>query len=162
MNPSSVFFKTEKGRSALKPQAGAQPIPVRTRGVLIMVDGKATANELIRKMSIFPDTEQQILWLLHNGYIADTPGAVSSAPATPAAAAQAAPAASQGAAAALSPAVRKVLEEEVIELTGPMGMLLCDEACASASDLNGALQFLGTQLSADQIRTLMQALKRRL
>lgn len=73
MDKQAVFHKTEKGQQEIASRAFR--LPARERSVLIMVDGKSTAQEIIDKAKHFGDAERFLSDLLKGGFIEEVTAA---------------------------------------------------------------------------------------
>lgn len=67
MNHAWVLSKTEKGREEIATRAEHLPAPART--ALILVDGNATIDELLRRNSAFTSLELELRGLLDAGFV---------------------------------------------------------------------------------------------
>ncbi len=67
MNPAWVLSKTDKGREEIATRAEHLPQPART--ALILVDGQATLDELLRRNSAFTTLPQELNGLLEAGFV---------------------------------------------------------------------------------------------
>lgn len=67
MDKQAVFHKTDKGLQEIATRA--YKLPARERSVLILVDGKSTAQQIIDKARHFGDAEQFLSDLLGQGFI---------------------------------------------------------------------------------------------
>lgn len=90
MDLNAVYKKTQKG---LEEMAQRTVLGMRERTLLVMVDGKTTAADLLARAQHMPDPPALLAKLIDGGFIA--PDAVASAPTVAAAAAAATAAASQ-------------------------------------------------------------------
>ena len=90
MDLNAVYKKTQKG---LEEMAQRTVLGMRERTLLVMVDGKTAAADLLARAQHMPDPPALLAKLIDGGFIA--PDAVASAPAAAAAAAAATAAASQ-------------------------------------------------------------------
>ena len=90
MDLNAVYKKTQKG---LEEMAQRTVLGMRERTLLVMVDGKTVAADLLARAQHMPDPPALLAKLIDGGFIA--PDAVASAPAAAAAAAAATAAASQ-------------------------------------------------------------------
>lgn len=83
MNPLEIYLKTDKGREEIQTRKNQLPAALRT--LLIMIDGKSTAGEILKQvapMGITPDSLEQ---LITQGFIAlDRPAPAPAAAAQPA------------------------------------------------------------------------------
>jgi len=103
MERNAILAKTAKGQAELKARTHALARMLRT--ALIMVDGSATAGDILAKCGGTPEVEAALESLVSQGFVevrgagpaAASPAAASAAAATPAAAGPAAPAAPVGA-----------------------------------------------------------------
>lgn len=88
MKASSIYVRTDKGNAEVAQRS--QEIPARARSLLMMIDGKATGAQLVKKLAAFPNSAEFLQLLEDKGHIAAL-GEDASAPepvsATPAAAA---------------------------------------------------------------------------
>lgn len=104
MSLSGAFRKTEKGNEEIKSRAHG--LSMRLRPLLILVDGKSTVDELVRRSPLGAELVPQLQQLVDGGFI-EPVGAGSSPPAPDAPAPAPAPAASAAGPAGL-PASTKV------------------------------------------------------
>lgn len=88
MDLTAIYHKTPKGQEEMASRA--YKLPARERSVLILVDGKSTARDIIAKAKHFGDAEQFFEALVRGGFIepiaGTQPAAAPQAPAMPAAA----------------------------------------------------------------------------
>ncbi|MFZ5509160.1 MAG: hypothetical protein ACOZCP_03790 [Pseudomonadota bacterium] len=87
MDLTAIYHKTPKGQEEMASRA--YKLPARERSVLILVDGKSTARDIIAKAKHFGDAEQFFEALVRGGFIepvAGTQPAPQAPAATPAAA----------------------------------------------------------------------------
>jgi hypothetical protein len=102
MDRSAVLAKTAKGVHEVT--ARAHGLPQKLRSLLIMVDGNATAGDLIAKFSGIAGVEASLAALVEQGFVeirgekAGPPSAAAGGAASPSASAAPGPAAPQGAA----------------------------------------------------------------
>jgi hypothetical protein len=82
MNPSAVLVKTERGLDEIRARSAG--LSQRVRTILIMIDGKTTARELLGRLTAFPEADRVLDALVREGFAAVVPQA---APERPAAAA---------------------------------------------------------------------------
>jgi hypothetical protein len=83
MNPLEIYVKTDKGREEIQTRKSQLPAGLRT--LLIMIDGKSSAGEILKQvapMGIGPDALEQ---LIGQGFIALDRPAPAAAAAPPAA-----------------------------------------------------------------------------
>lgn len=78
----AVLHKTEKGRAEIESRAHGLPMGVRR--VLILVDGRLRAAQLLAKIGLTAENQEALERLLREGYIG-AEGAADAAPAPPAA-----------------------------------------------------------------------------
>lgn len=82
MDRNAVYHKTEKGLEEIRSRSFR--LPARERSVLILVDGKGAARDIIDKAKHFGDAEQFFTSLINGGFIVPVAAAVpASAPAVP-------------------------------------------------------------------------------
>lgn len=86
---TKVFDKTEKGREEIATRK--YHLSPRARSLLVMIDGKQTADELLKKVAGLGLTEQCMADLLQEGYIREAVVSAVSAVSTAAAPAPSAP-----------------------------------------------------------------------
>lgn len=91
MNPSGIYKKTDKGIEEIKSRSHG--LPARYRPLLIMVDGKTTLKELLEKVSVITDAQQQLQMMLEQGFIEEVQQTAPAAPAVPPPSAASVPAA---------------------------------------------------------------------
>jgi hypothetical protein len=93
MDMTAIYHKTPKGQEEMASRA--YRLPARARSVLILVDGKSTARDIIAKAKHFGDAEQFFEALVRGGFIEPVagtqPAAAPQAPVAPAATSAAAP-----------------------------------------------------------------------
>lgn len=90
MNPDTVYVKTEKGKERFE----ARDIPIPLRHALILVDGRSTLDELMRKGMGLENLADSFEMLEEMGLMAPVGSAAATPAAAPAAASQ--PASSGG------------------------------------------------------------------
>lgn len=75
---STILAKTRKGQDELAQRSAA--LTQKQRAMLILIDGKTPCSELTRKCTFFSNCDEQMAWLLGNGYVeALTAGAQTAA-----------------------------------------------------------------------------------
>lgn len=79
MNPAAILAKTAKGLEEIETRK--HKLDQRTRALLIVVNGKATAAELLKKFEQMGDVTPMLEQLLARGFIAEGAGAAAGAPA---------------------------------------------------------------------------------
>lgn len=67
MNKNTIYHKSAKGMEEITSRT--YKLPARERSVLIMVDGKSTAQEVIDKARHFGEAENFFLSLIKDGFI---------------------------------------------------------------------------------------------
>jgi len=146
MDLNAVYKKTQKG---LDEMAQRTVLGMRERTLLVMVDGKTTAADLIARAHHMPDPQGLLAKLIDGGFIAAETGATA-APAPASAAAQTAPApAPAPVASAAAPAVQPSIPEAVrfarrfiADTLGPNGDMLIEaiEKCKTAPELRTVME----------------------
>lgn len=81
MERKAVLAKTAKGQDEIKSRAHG--LAHKLRSILIMVDGSATAGDILAKFGGIPDIETALESLVSQGFV-EIKGAQSAAPAPPA------------------------------------------------------------------------------
>jgi hypothetical protein len=141
MDRNIVLIKTVKGRDAIK--TNSREISLNERRILIMIDGRRSVGELLAGTTVFRDVEATIESLYRSGYVARADGAdpdvlggrsVGGSPAG----------------SVLSKDARIVIEQELVELLGPIAALLCEEALPAARSVEDALLVLSKHLDVEQ------------
>lgn len=79
MDKNTIYQKSAKGLEEMSSRT--YKLPARERSVLIMVDGKSTAQEVIDKAKHFGDAEHFFQTLVENGFIEPTAVPAMPAPA---------------------------------------------------------------------------------
>lgn len=148
MDLGAVYKKTQKG---LEEMAQRSVLGMRERTLLVMVDGKTTAADLLARAQHMPDPQGLLAKLIEGGFIASgtaaaapaTAGQGAAAPAPPAAPAVAAP--PPPLAAAASPAAPLPSIQEAVRFAsrflhdnlGPDADMLLEpiEKCKTAAEL---------------------------
>lgn len=77
---TKVFDKTEKGRDEIATRK--YHLPPRLRSLLVMIDGKQNADDLLKKVAGLGLTEQAIADLVQDGFIKEAAASVSAASAS--------------------------------------------------------------------------------
>ncbi|MDD2700131.1 MAG: hypothetical protein PHH36_02730 [Sideroxydans sp.] len=67
MDSAAVLVKTDKGTEELARRSDA--VPQKLRAILIMVDGKTSRGDLLDRYAGLPEFNEQLVWLLDNGYV---------------------------------------------------------------------------------------------
>jgi hypothetical protein len=160
MNRSALLAKTPKGVEELKSRAHG--LAQKLRALLIMIDGTATAGDLVAKFGAIPDVEAGLQALVDQGFVevkapgtaagatrvvappaptagsASMPGAVTSAGATPATATSAAanPAAPEGPS-AVAPSFAG---QTRVQAVSSLSRYLIDNLGPDADDLTARLE----------------------
>ena len=124
MNLAAILSKTAKGTEELETRK--YKIDQRSRALLIVVNGKSTGAELLKKFEQMGDVTPMLEQLLANGFIAEGPGAAG--PGAPA------PAAAAG---ADFKALRAELSQAITAVLGPGGDAITEqiEECKSLEEL---------------------------
>lgn len=68
MDSTAILVKTDKGAEELAQRTGA--MPNKLRAILIMVDGKTRWGDLLKRYAGLPEFNEQLLWLIDNGFVA--------------------------------------------------------------------------------------------
>lgn len=79
MDSTIVYIKTPQGQEEIATRA--RQLPARARSLLIMIDGRRTAGELVASNPAPAEAEGHLAMLLENGFIALVPQAAKPAPA---------------------------------------------------------------------------------
>jgi hypothetical protein len=139
MNLQAVLSKTAKGVEEFETRK--YKLDQRSRALLIVVNGKSSAGELLKKFEAMADATKLLEQLLANGFIEEGGAAPAAAAAAPAAAA---PATGD------FKVVRARLSRAMTDILGPAGDSITEqlEACASAQDLKNYLDTKRTMLDA--------------
>jgi hypothetical protein len=134
MDLNAILSKTAKGAEELETRK--HRLDARRRALLIVVNGKASAGELMRKFEAMGDISPMLEQLLAEGFIA-----------AGAAAAAGTPAPAPAAAVNDFPAVRGQIVRAIVDALGPGGDPLAEkiEECASRQALKN---FLDTRRAA--------------
>lgn len=121
MNLQAVLSRTAKGVEEFETRK--YKLDQRSRALLIVVNGKASAAELLKKFESMADATKLLEQLLANGFVAEGGGAPAAAAAAPA----------DGD----FKSVRGRLSKAMTDILGPAGDSITEqlEACASAQDL---------------------------
>lgn len=136
MDKNTIYQKSAKGLEEMSSRT--YKLPARERSVLIMVDGKSTAQEVIDKAKHFGDAEHFFRALSENGFI--EPLAAPAVPA-PAALAPAAPPPAQASTPAPSAkslaAAKEFASHYLTKVIGPDADLMTVqiEGCKTAAEL---------------------------
>ncbi len=72
MNGATVYAKTDRGLEELAHRTAA--LPQRVRSVLILVDGRTSTEDLLRKCAFIPQCAEHLAWLYAQGLIAPVAG----------------------------------------------------------------------------------------
>ncbi|HXH03338.1 MAG TPA: hypothetical protein VNN09_08460 [Candidatus Competibacteraceae bacterium] len=134
MDPQLVYVKTEKGLEEIKSRTRQLSPPLRR--ILILVDGRATAAEIIDKLKHFGDIGALLAQLEEQGFIAPQGGAASAA-------------AASGASDVSLDETKRRLRDRIYAALGPMAdpLVLKLEKCAALD---------GLRLHAEHCRLLIQ------
>lgn len=134
MNLQAILAKTAKGTEELETRK--YKLDQRTRALLIVVNGKSSVTELLKKFEQMGDVTPMLEKLLADGFIADGAGA--------------APAAAAAAPAGDHKAARAQLAHEVTEALGPDGDTISEqiEKCGSMQDLKNYVDTKRAMLEA--------------
>lgn len=126
MSLTGIFRKTDKGSEEMKSRAHG--LPNRMRPLLILVDGKLSAEELSRRAPDPVAAVEQLQALLDGGFIEAVGGAAAAAPV---------------AAAADLPATRRRVVKALYDNLGPDadGMAVRVEKAATPEDLHAAIEW---------------------
>lgn len=126
MNLAAILSKTAKGVEELETRK--YKIDQRSRALLIVVNGKSTGAELLKKFEQMGDVTPLLEQLVANGFIAEGPGAASPGAPAPAAAASAG---------ADFKALRAELSQAITAVLGPGGDAITEqiEECKSLEEL---------------------------
>lgn len=139
MDLNAVYRKTQKGQEEM---AQRTVLGMRERTLLVMVDGKTTAADLLSKAHHMPDPQGLLQKLINGGFIAtDMP----TMPATAAAPAPAAPAAPAPAANLPPPSIQEAVRfarHYLNETLGPDADMLMEaiEKCKTAAELRQRME----------------------
>jgi hypothetical protein len=161
MDLNAVYKKTQKG---LEEMAQRTVLGMRERTLLVMVDGKTTAADLLARAQHMPDPQGLLQKLIDGGFIAsDAPAAPAAAPLPAPAAAPAAPAAPTASVAAAPPRtiqeVMRYAQRFLYDNLGPDGDSMSEaiERCKTLPELKArlektrdALQDIGKKRKADE------------
>lgn len=134
----AMYVKTAKGQDEIATRA--HRLPQRERSLLVMVDGKTTARDLIARTAQLGDSAAFFTRLVEEGFVEAAAAVAASAPAAPSrplAAAKVAPLAqAPGAGAALPRDVVMLASRKIAELLGPSGDVFAArlEACRGRDD----------------------------
>ena len=130
MDLKAILSKTAKGLEEIETRK--YRLEQRKRAVLIVVNGKASAAELMQKFEAVGDISPLLEQLLADGFVA-----VGAAAASKASAAAPAPAASDGD----FPGVRAQLARAITDALGPEGDAITEkvEACRTRQELKNYL-----------------------
>ncbi len=79
MDPRSILAKTELGQEEIASRT--RRVPARQRSLLIMIDGRRTAGELLANHPVPEEAEEHLNALIEGGFIVATETAAASAPA---------------------------------------------------------------------------------
>ena len=128
MELNQVYLKTAKGQEEI--QSRTHKLPAYARRLLIMVDGRSTAADLISRLTTLGDVEAGLAELEAGGFIAP-PAPVAPSPATPAANLAAAPPAFN------LDAAKHVIQSGLLSALGPAAeyWIECVEASATPEQL---------------------------
>lgn len=134
MNLKAILSKTAKGMEEIETRK--HKLDQRSRALLIVVNGKSSAAELLKKFEQMGDVSPMLEQLLANGFVAEGAGAA----AFPAAAAP------QGD----FKAARAQLSRAMTDALGPDGDVITEqiEACRTAQDLKNYLDTKRAMLDA--------------
>jgi len=138
MDLNAILSKTAKGIEELETRK--YRLEQRKRALLIVVNGKATAAELMKKFEAMGDISPMLEQLLAEGYVA---AAAAAAPGAPAAAGPAAPRDE-------FPAQRGELVRVIVDALGPGGDAIAEklEECGSRQELKNYLDTRRAMLDA--------------
>ncbi len=67
MDSTTVLNKTRSGADELAHRTGA--VPQKLRSLLILVDGKTSFADLLRKCAFLPECAEHLAWLMQNGFV---------------------------------------------------------------------------------------------
>lgn len=139
MDLNAILSKTAKGVEELETRK--YRLEQRKRALLIVVNGKATAAELMKKFEAMGDISPMLEQLLAEGYVALGAAAAPGAPA-----AAAAPAGARDE----FPALRGQLVRAIVDALGPGGDAIAEkmEECGSRQDLKNYLDTRRAMLDA--------------
>jgi len=145
MDLNAVYKKTQKG---LDEMAHRTVLGMRERTLLVMVDGKATAADLLARAQHMPDPQGLLARLIEGGFIAtDLPAAAAPAAPSPAAAAPAAAPVPPAAPAAAAPprSIQETVrfaQRFIYDTLGPDGDSMSEaiERCKTLQDLKARLE----------------------
>ena len=134
MNLLAVLSKTAKGAEEIATRK--YKLYQRTRALLIVVNGKSTATEILKKFEQMPDVAQKMEFLLSGGFVAETAAAAQSAAAV--------------APSAAFEAARAQLARAMLDALGPAGDGITEkiEACRSAQELKDYIDTRRANLEA--------------
>lgn len=135
MDLTAIYHKTAKGLAEMASRA--YKLPARERSVLILVDGKSTAREVIDKAKHFGDAEQFFEALIRDGFIEPL-----TAPAAPAPRATTPAAATATAVTKSLPEAKEFACRYLLKVLGPYADTMTGsiEACADRGQLLGTLE----------------------
>lgn len=142
MELNAVYKKTQKGQEEM---AHRTALGMRERTLLVMVDGKTTAADLLARAHHMPDPQGLLSKLIEGGFIATDLPAVAAAPAPQVAAAAAAPPAPATAAPQPPRSVQEVVrfsQRFLYETLGPDGDSMSEaiERCKTLPELKTRLE----------------------
>ena len=161
MDLNAVYKKTQKG---LEEMAQRTVLGMRERTLLVMVDGKTAAADLLARAQHMPDPPALLAKLIDGGFIA--PDAVASAPAAAAAAAAATAAASQSDQIIVQQ-LKHYSEHFLDQVLGPDADMLSEaiDRCKTLPELRtrlektrDAIEGMGKRRKAEEFWTHVQAL----
>jgi hypothetical protein len=135
MDLNAILSKTAKGTEELETRK--HRLDARKRALLIVVNGKATAAELMKKFEAMGDISPMLEQLVAEGFVAAGAGAGAPAPA---------PAAAQDD----FPALRGQIVRMITDALGPGGDAIAEklEACRSRQELKNYLDTRRAMLEA--------------
>jgi hypothetical protein len=142
MDRAAVLAKTEKGIEEVRSRAAG--LPQKLRSLLIMVDGAASADQLIARFGGVPEIEAALEALIAQGFVVARPAPPKTAP-TPSPAAQP-PGSSPKARAEALAALTKALHDQL----GPDADLVTArlERAKTRDDFRSAAQAAASMLEA--------------
>lgn len=153
-----IYTKSDKAQKLIS--QNTKELTTDERRLLILIDGKRSAGEIIDKFTILENVAFHLQNLLELNLIRPLSGVSDK----PAGSAQAQPAAASAKPSQLKldEATKAFIEAEVIEFLGPMGSFVCEEAFANHTSLGDVVRQLSSEMEESQSTQFLQAVRQKL
>lgn len=160
---SNIYAKSAKAHEMIK--KNSHELTLDERRLLILIDGKRSAGDIIDKFTILDDVAFQLQNLLELGLISPVGTATSLPP----------PSSVRGeykkvfddqpresTSYYVDEVTKRIVQEEAIEYLGPMGSFVCNQAWKQQLSLQGAIDFIAVKMTRDKSDQFRKNVEKRL